>query len=532
MPPLDSPSSNTEGTPTSNDDQVTPKKRLHSTSSRVRKKKRTLGVFPCTHCDKVFTRSDHLARHNLNHEPKEVYVCDFIIDYHGSKSKCGKTFVRKDLKERHIRRHHELANLAKKSEGINNKALKKRKGSTSSNTSTSLTAGMHISNILDDRLPPPSPSPSQVQAQQSDTPTSRNHSIKLDASPKYANMVHHNSLQSQTQSDIRMSTNGLPQDQKLLQSISNSIPVIPSQQSSPGYPTTIQASNFIHNQNDFNNFSNFTNLNNLNTLYKSYGTTIPQNDILSWLFNDSPQGNSLVHSSPEAQQAIPRKPSHPLPPLQEQEVQNQVPLTAQFQPIPSPYGGSQFSPMADQIQSSLPMPISSTLSNGIPNYPFDMSAFSNGYGADVNIFLTDDNPLDNILYKNHHNLQNSNQLVGAGKDESLRSIGVSISSASPTNTVESSNDNTTENAQEEEHAFLNHREKNISTNRNCFIESSILENMLQSIGLSRQELPFDNNCQLEHRFSFYLYLYWNISIHSFQYCINHPLIRNLQNHYC
>ena len=69
-------------------------------------------------------------------------------------------------------------------------------------------------------------------------------------------------------------------------------PAVPTQQSSPGYQTTIQANNFVHIQNELNNFNNLNNLNNLNTLYKSYGTTIPQNDILSWLFNDSPQGNS------------------------------------------------------------------------------------------------------------------------------------------------------------------------------------------------------------------------------------------------
>lgn len=161
-----------------------------------------------------------------------------------------------------------------------------------------------------------------------------------------------------------------------------------------------------------------------------------------------------------------------------------------------------------------------------------MSAFSNGYGADANIFLTDDNPLDNILYKNYHTLQNSNQLVDTSKDDSLRSIGVSISSASPTNTVESSNDNTTENAQEEEHVFFNHREKNIPTNRHCFIEPSILNLMLQSIGVSRQDLPFDSNYPLEHRFSFYLYLYWK-HFHS-QFTILHKpsLIQNQQNPYC
>ena len=141
------------------------------------------------------------------------------------------------------------------------------------------------------------------------------------------------------------------------------------------------------------------------------------------------RGYSMTHlketlwcSLPQKQQSMPRRSSQPLPSLQEQEVQSQVPLTSQFHPIPSPYGGSQFSPMADQIQSGLSVPVSSALPTGIPNYPFDMSAFSNGYGADANIFLTDDNPLDNILYKNYHTLQNSNQLVDTSKDDSLRSI--------------------------------------------------------------------------------------------------------------
>ncbi|PVH14998.1 uncharacterized protein CXQ87_005277 [Candidozyma duobushaemuli] len=74
---------------------------------QVRKKKRrNLGQFPCSQCSKVFTRSDHLARHYLNHQPKEVYVCEKLIKNHnGEQRVCGKTFVRKDLKERHLKRH-------------------------------------------------------------------------------------------------------------------------------------------------------------------------------------------------------------------------------------------------------------------------------------------------------------------------------------------------------------------------------------------------------------------------------------------
>lgn len=71
-----------------------------------RRKRRNIGTFPCSECSKVFTRSDHLARHYLNHQPKEVYVCDHIIKNHnGERRKCGKTFVRKDLRERHLKRH-------------------------------------------------------------------------------------------------------------------------------------------------------------------------------------------------------------------------------------------------------------------------------------------------------------------------------------------------------------------------------------------------------------------------------------------
>ncbi|GEQ71757.1 hypothetical protein JCM33374_g5443 [Metschnikowia sp. JCM 33374] len=71
-----------------------------------RKKRRNVGAFPCSKCSKVFSRSDHLARHYLNHQPKQVYVCDFCVtDHNGTKRACGKTFVRRDLRERHYRRH-------------------------------------------------------------------------------------------------------------------------------------------------------------------------------------------------------------------------------------------------------------------------------------------------------------------------------------------------------------------------------------------------------------------------------------------
>lgn len=71
-----------------------------------KRKKRNIGTFPCSDCDKIFSRSDHLARHYLNHQPKDVLICNFeTVDRDGHRIKCGKTFVRKDLRERHMKRH-------------------------------------------------------------------------------------------------------------------------------------------------------------------------------------------------------------------------------------------------------------------------------------------------------------------------------------------------------------------------------------------------------------------------------------------
>ncbi|CAN6673068.1 hypothetical protein TRVA0_047S01046 [Trichomonascus vanleenenianus] len=48
-------------------------------------------------CGKKFTRLEHLSRHQLNHRPKEIFRCTW--------PDCKKTFVREDLKIRHIERH-------------------------------------------------------------------------------------------------------------------------------------------------------------------------------------------------------------------------------------------------------------------------------------------------------------------------------------------------------------------------------------------------------------------------------------------
>ncbi|KAK3942473.1 hypothetical protein QBC46DRAFT_426286 [Diplogelasinospora grovesii] len=48
-------------------------------------------------CDKVYSRAEHLQRHQLNHAPKEIFRCDV--------AGCEQKFVRADLLARHRKRH-------------------------------------------------------------------------------------------------------------------------------------------------------------------------------------------------------------------------------------------------------------------------------------------------------------------------------------------------------------------------------------------------------------------------------------------
>ncbi|WQF79410.1 hypothetical protein CDEST_04424 [Colletotrichum destructivum] len=55
--------------------------------------------FVCNHpgCEKLYSRAEHLQRHQLNHDPKEIFVCDV--------PGCDQKFVRADLLSRHQKRH-------------------------------------------------------------------------------------------------------------------------------------------------------------------------------------------------------------------------------------------------------------------------------------------------------------------------------------------------------------------------------------------------------------------------------------------
>ncbi|EFX01796.1 c2h2 finger domain containing protein [Grosmannia clavigera kw1407] len=48
-------------------------------------------------CDRVYSRQEHLQRHQLNHNPTEIFICD--------RQGCTQRFVRADLLARHKKRH-------------------------------------------------------------------------------------------------------------------------------------------------------------------------------------------------------------------------------------------------------------------------------------------------------------------------------------------------------------------------------------------------------------------------------------------
>ncbi|KAL9064005.1 MAG: hypothetical protein Q9157_007995 [Trypethelium eluteriae] len=70
-----------------------------SSRKRRRSRKGLDKKFVCSHdgCNKSYSRAEHLYRHQLNHNPKQIYQCDF--------PDCHREFVRQDLCARHKERH-------------------------------------------------------------------------------------------------------------------------------------------------------------------------------------------------------------------------------------------------------------------------------------------------------------------------------------------------------------------------------------------------------------------------------------------
>lgn len=269
-------------------------------SKPPKKKKRSLGHFPCRHCDKVFTRSDHLARHNLNHEPKEVYICDFQIESDGKLQQCGKRFVRKDLKERHVKRHYELQ--------------------------------------------------------------------ELDAMSKQTHRAHNHPIPVVHDSTPNGSTHSFQP------------PTVTSSMESPKYPlTTNLATNMLPSQFDLESLRN-------------NGTTLPQNDILTWLFDIPQFDNNLPRDNLQ-------RASGNLPPVYQHTIQSNA------------------------VQSFTPLPPLGTLEDQLAT------------AYDFNVFPNENNPLDDLLSRQV--LMRDNQMRKLSQvSDSLQTYLSITSNSSPATTTE------------------------------------------------------------------------------------------------
>ncbi|KAK2794621.1 hypothetical protein FQN51_000790 [Onygenales sp. PD_10] len=79
------------------------------TTHRVSKAKKGKRVHACNHpgCDKIYTRAEHMRRHEANHNAGRTVRC--------SVDGCGKEFKRPDLHARHMQRHGEDGNNRQRS---------------------------------------------------------------------------------------------------------------------------------------------------------------------------------------------------------------------------------------------------------------------------------------------------------------------------------------------------------------------------------------------------------------------------------
>lgn len=115
--------------------------------------------FRCPHpeCNKTFSRQEHLSRHKLNHWPKEIYVCSYVLPT--TNAPCNKTFVRKDLLIRHEKRHSKVKNrLSRPSKdqiSSSNKDFSKNAPYNPSEVPLSTQSGTSTINLIKNSVNPP-----------------------------------------------------------------------------------------------------------------------------------------------------------------------------------------------------------------------------------------------------------------------------------------------------------------------------------------------------------------------------------------
>lgn len=495
----------------------------------TRKRPRSMGSFPCPSCDKIFKRSDHLSRHYLNHDPKEVYECDFLIEgLDGTSRKCGRTFVRRDLKERHTKRHVEEA------------ALKRRK--TEEIQSPLINQDPPV---LPQMTPPEGVSEGLVQPQVMVLPP------QTRAQP-----------QPQTQTQTNTHTQTLALALALVPPVQ---PVVQVQQPHTFHPAVpmnmqpnVQSMNTggtqgMQPQPQSQSLADFD--------YSQHNPNMPptQNDILSWLFIDSPPNVVL---SPEQQKLRDQLMALPYTQLRNMNGSLNPSIIAPTPPLSILPPPMSFSFSQQQLQPP-PLPQhtqqqQAQFQNQNAQFPLQMMLedpsltpfYSNSqYNTNVNLFSNSDNPLDEIFLKSLPensalNVNNpffvngttgSNSTNGTGTTGSLgfNFMPSTASSSSPITTNDSTprartgsvNGSTTSSYVITITDVINNHAKwsNVPKMGHLFIDTLILELCLSSVNVSRStvEKLFDPGKDgestnlsevslLEDRFSYYLSLYWTI----------------------
>lgn len=520
-----------------------------------KRKRRNIGTFPCSECSKVFTRSDHLARHYLNHQPKEVYVCNHIIRNHnGERRACGKTFVRKDLRERHMKRHsmlqdtlgtedpdnikppvpgNELApvdgtglpSIGRGSVGsahsLQNPQQPAHNAQLQSHQNTS--PGSHLlgapqlgevaSGLLrgapatlqgpltDSGVLTSPPGPQQLSptfqpipsAMAHQAPANQHHGFQQHQGPQYT-APYNGQLAQGLAYASETAPVGLP---PMGASMGASNQISPAMAQGMGQAMLPQSTHQMgpppNAKADLQMALRYTQ--NSTDINRNNGWPQSQNDILSWLFMDTPDmprigGKSGVPSQTLSQSMSPG---------------------ARY----STY--QQFSPQTQRL-----------VANDRGVYEDDMGLLTPFYHnppelnvglQDLNFFLSNDNPLDEVFFKS----QADQHAHGVREKSVAPGIGIYLSTASsssPSNTNESITPKTADLSPQSsemepiEKRLEAHARANVAANKQFYMSSEILDGLFQALpNLSRQRLDVifktdQAQFSLEDRLSFYLYGYW------------------------
>lgn len=552
-----------------------------------RRKRRTVGTFPCSECSKVFTRSDHLARHYLNHQPKEVYVCEHIIKNHnGERRKCGKTFVRKDLRERHLKRHMMLRDSVKP-ENDETKLLPSSEGSPAAEIKLELPT-MHRGSIdsVHSLHSPGSTTvlPPGIPVGEMSNVRAPNSMGTLQAPAQMA---------AQVPSQAPMGA-PMPVNQPLNQSVTQPLNQPVTQQYSPPYPPVMPAmdanypgqynamypvtngsshsSSYIsegpaavsgpqtqnipinHNMNAIRNVGNAGNIGNTgnagNSVHAGNQQLLPGmapigNITMSPIMSQTPKPQIFMGSPSHFKQDQMMNAKFAMNPNEMNrnngfpQSQNDILLWLFMESPEMPTTGSK-SPASHVSSTMAPDPRNNSIANhqfNAPGQRFDnqKSFYEPDMGVltpfyhnppevnvglqDLNFFLNSDNPLDEVFFRSQFD-QNSDFL----RERSMN-VGFSVnpstaSSNSPTNTNESLTPKGSDLSllysefEPFEKRLEGHNKANKPSNKQFYITPEIVDGFSRSLpDVTREKLNeifaiSINKVSLEDTLSFYLYGYW------------------------